>query len=791
MRNTQVVAVTAVALLGTAVMAPAGASTATVVVPAADSSRSAPPSDSRSVSDNLTFPWQEKYNAVRQVALQQKLRTGARGSVLRVGEDQYAKVAETGKDKIFVVLAEFGRKEHSAYPDGASDAQRVNGPRHNQIPRPDRSVDNSTLWQRNYDQAHYQDMYFNRMRDYYEHQSAGRYTFGGQVTEWVKVPFNEARYGRDYCGSIVCANTWFLIRDALAFWVDSQLDSGKSMREIRRLLRTFDTQDRYDFDADGNFEEPDGYIDHFQVVHAGGDQAAGDPIYGEDAIWSHRWYAAVNGFGTGPDGGAQYGGVNAGEGGVSDANGSAVQIPDNKTGVWVGDYTIQPENGGLGVFAHEYAHDLGLPDLYDTSGNTGGAENSTGFWTLMSSGANIGRRTDPGIGDHPVDMGAWEKFQLGWLDYAVARQDRQYEHRLNPLSQRGTRPEALFVLLPKKEVQLKLGDPCGTCGERYFYSDAGDEINTTMTRDVAGGGRLTAKVRYDIEEGYDYAFLEASSDGGETWEPVETNRNYGGEDGSGENSSGAGISGTTNGAWVDLTADVPAGTDTLRFRYVTDAAVVGPGFQVDNITLAGTPIGTAETEEGWRFDGFRRTTGSETIQYFNAYVAENRQYRNYDQSLRSAYNFGFLDTRPDWVEHYPYQNGLLVNYWDSSQTDNNVGDHPGSGLVLPVDAHPQFNHTPDGSLARPRILSYDSTFGLEDTDRLNLHYFSDGYRIPSRDNVRVFDDRRNYWYDFDEHGDEHPGRYQPGWYSVDVPKTGAWIKVVKVNDNGVMVVRGG
>jgi immune inhibitor A len=209
-------------------------------------------------------------------------------------------------------------------------------------------------------------MYFNRMAKYYESQSSNRYSVAGDVSAWVKVPFNEARYGRNFCGGIVCSNTWFLISDALAFWVQGQKRQGKSDAQIADYLKTFDVQDRYDADGDGDFAEPDGFIDHFQIVHAGGDEAAGDPTYGTDAIWSHRWYAAVDP--SGPNG---FPGVNAGEGGTSGDQ----TIPDNPTGVWVGDYTIQPENGGLGVFAHEFGHDLGLPDLYDTSGNTGGAEN--------------------------------------------------------------------------------------------------------------------------------------------------------------------------------------------------------------------------------------------------------------------------------------------------------------------------------------------------------------------------------------------------------------------------------
>ena len=136
-------------------------------------------------------------------------------------------------------------------------------------------------------------MYFNGIREYYETQSSGRYTIEGTVTEWVKVPFNEALYGRNYCGSIVCNTSKALVRDALAMWVDGKLNptdgsEPMTLEAIHDYLATFDIEDRYDYDNDEVLDEPDGVIDHFQIVHAGGDEAADDPNQGTDAIWSHR-----------------------------------------------------------------------------------------------------------------------------------------------------------------------------------------------------------------------------------------------------------------------------------------------------------------------------------------------------------------------------------------------------------------------------------------------------------------------------------------------------------------------
>ncbi|HET8959766.1 immune inhibitor A domain-containing protein [Nocardioides sp.] len=759
----------------------------------------------------------EKRDLQLQAALERKLTGQAPAP-----DDRSVKLRNEGTDRIFVVLAEFGNERYQGAGSAACGAgcftdnppydisdpepKTFDGPLHNQIPKPDRTKDNSTLWQADYNRAHYEDMYFNRMASYYERQSSGRYSVDGDVTEWVKVPYNQALYGRGYCGNppgapvTTCASTKALVRDALAVWVDQQLKSGKTMAEIQDYLKTFDIQDRYDIDGDGNLQEPDGFIDHFQIVHAGGDEAAGDPTYGTDAIWSHRWYSNLQ---AGGPGGLP--GVNIGSNAGAFGKGAdpANPVPNHPTGVWVGDYTIQPENGGLGVFAHEFGHDLGLPDLYDTSGNTGGAENSTGFWSLMSSGANIGDGGPDGIGDAPTDLGAWELFQLGWLNkqggrgpfYDVARAGQTSTHTLGtnvPLTDAGA--QALFTVLPDKKVPLALGAPYA--GSQMFWSTQGDDLNTSMTKTGVSAGNLTAQVNYQIETDWDYTFLEAQVGG--AWTPVATNLSDTAGDQSGFNGSKTGMTGATSG-WTAMTATLPAGTTAVRFRYQTDGAVAEPGFRVDNIAVNGTTIGTAETaDEGWEFGGFVRTTGSEVQEFFNAYVAENRQYDGYDTSLRTAYNFSTPLTNPDRVESYPYQNGLLISYWNSQYTDNNVGDHPGEGLILPIDSHPTLPHWSDGTLMRPRAASYDSTFGLEKTDAITLHTqtLDNAGRvvnltgaIASQAAVPTFDDTGVWWYASDAHVKKgaHPGRYQPGWYSVDPPNTGTTITVQSTSGSAMTV----
>src|SRR5262249_22311644 len=133
--------------------------------------------------------------------------------------------------------------------------------------------------------------------------------------------------------------------------------------------------------------------------------------------------------------------------------------------------------------------------------------------------------------------------------------------------------------------------------------------------------------------------------------------------------------------WVPVTADLSAyagQTIQLRFRYWTDGVIAGTGFGVDDIAITGQATDGAETDPGWVYKGFSRTRGTMVMPYFNAYVAEFRQYRGFDRSLQSG-PYGFTFTDDTFFEHFPYQDGLLVSYWDTSFGNNRVGVHPGGG----------------------------------------------------------------------------------------------------------------
>ncbi|MEO5609214.1 MAG: immune inhibitor A domain-containing protein [Ornithinibacter sp.] len=721
-------------------------------------------------SDNLPNPLAEAAAEARADAVKQLVNGTASTKV--INGNRVIEVKSKGKDAngkpkkskfvnypvnreedIFTVLTDFGTRTKTATGGEA-------GPVHNQIAEPDRTWDgsatddNSTYWLADFNRQHYVDMMFGpgeSFRDFYAKQSNGRFLAKGDVSDWVTVPFNEARYGHNPVegdGTSEAGGYWNYIKDTATAWYEAQVKAGKTSAQIKTYLAQFDKVDRYDYDGDGNFNEPDGYIDHFQAIHAGEGEEAGGGAQGEDAIWSHRWYAYSNNQGvTGPETN-KLGGVPLGD-----------------SGMWIGDYTTEPENGGLGVFAHEFGHDLGLPDLYDTAGG----DNGTGFWTLMSGGSWMNHGKDS-IGTTPGYMGPWEKLQLGWLDYQVVPFGKNTSLTLGPADRvikdkkapGGTLPQAVIVPLPKRTLTTDRNTPHS--GSAEWWSSLGNDLTSTLQRPVdltgATTGSVSAWVQGNLEKEYDFLYGDVSTDGGATWAPV-----------------GGGVDGRF--AWAQKTWDLSAyaGQDVLfRFRVSTDGGVASEAFLDDIAVTIGDTTTTDDVEDGagaWTAKGgFEIIDGTTTKTVQDLYFAENRVYSGYDDTLRTGpYNFGFTNTRPDWVERFPYQNGMLVWFANGEFADNNTRSHPGGGQVLPVDARPAPVTFPGGQLLGNRRQPFDATFGQEKTDAVTFHRLGVPVTVPRSNAIPTFDDT-------------NPNRYWTAdnpWASTKVAGSGTQISVTNTS----------
>ncbi|GAA4491755.1 immune inhibitor A domain-containing protein [Microbacterium panaciterrae] len=675
----------------------------------------------------------------------------------------------TQQAKLLTILVEFDGTEDFSNLQvptafGATDCKPgdVQGPTlHNGIPDPATAAhkDNNTMWVPDFSSDFYNKMLFsdkgitdrvrtdltgldgkpgfdisgNTMKNMYEEMSRGAYTLTGAATAWVTVPHSEAYYGATVChlNSETGQYEAGPMQDMQGH-PDNPLGPGQlPIDAVASLAQQnpdfpwadYDIEDQGDRDGDGNVNEPDGIIDHVVLVHAGEDKSGGGGKEGTYAIWAHS----------------------------SDvAGGAAIPGTDFK----VQNYIVQPENSGVGVFAHEYGHDLGLPDLYDTS-NAGNSD--IDFWDLMSSGSHSG----PIFQSQPTHMGIWDKWVLGWVDPQVVNPgDGTQMIKVGQSSRpkKGTQ-DGIKVNLPDKTIVL--AQPHS--GSEMWYSNADQNwADARLTRsidNVPASATFSMWDNYVIEQDWDFGFVEVSTDGGSTWAEqkvyddsgalVSTDDGYSDPNGRMKDFGGKkyGLTGSTDG-WrhdhVDLSAYAGQNIQ-IRLRQATDAAFEERGWFSDDfaLTSGGTDVWTDDVESGdngWTATdstftdttgaGWTRDTGTQIKAQY--YLVEWRNFDGFDNGLKYGYNSVYSDG--GWkVEKVAYNApGALVWYRDttygnSNQVTTNLTSLPSYGAkggLLLVDSHfDPLRRTGAAAEADPSLLknlpgraqSSNAAFGLQAT----------------------------------------------------------------------------
>ena len=200
------------------------------------------------------------------------------------------------------------------------------------------------------------------VRDVFASNSYGTFVLESTVYPWITLSRNESYYAENNSG------------------LGERIFEG--IREVLDAIQSDPYFDLSHFNADG-----DEYIDAITIIHSGyGAEFGGTDCRGAketDRIWSHKYFMH-----TGP---------------WTSADGM----------VTVSNYNINPglwgvcgsEISRIGVIAHEAAHFLGLPDLYDPDGGEG-----IGSYCLMADSWGV-----DGSQRYPPMMSPWSKMQLGWL----------------------------------------------------------------------------------------------------------------------------------------------------------------------------------------------------------------------------------------------------------------------------------------------------------------------------------------------------------------------------------------
>jgi immune inhibitor A len=180
----------------------------------------------------------------------------------------------------------------------------------------------------------------------------------------------------------------------------------------------------------------------------------------------------------------------------------------------------------------------------------------------------------------------------------------------------GTEPVTV-IFTGTQQVPLIGTPPHG--GASLWWSNRGDDIDTTLTRRFDFTGLRTVTLDYwlwyDVEEDWDYAYLEVSSDDGRTWDTIQTAHTS--EENPAGNNYGHGYTGRSGGEdtpqWIHEQVDLSAyaGQSVLiRFEYITDGAIHHPGLALDDFSIPelGCQDGFEAHDPAWQGAGFVRSS---------------------------------------------------------------------------------------------------------------------------------------------------------------------------------------
>ena len=151
----------------------------------------------------------------------------------------------------------------------------------------------------------------------------------------------------------------------------------------------------------------------------------------------------------------------------------------------------------------------------------------------------------------------------------------------------------------------QVGTDCAQ-GQTCWWSGRGDGIDTRLTRefDLTGldSATLEYQVWYEIEEGWDYGYVQMSEDGGETWHILEGAHTT--TDNPSGNGYGPGYTGKSR-EWKQESIDISGfagGPVLVRFEYVTDDAVYLDGMLIDGVAIP--ELDSVNIDSDWNAEGF-------------------------------------------------------------------------------------------------------------------------------------------------------------------------------------------